>query len=84
MGESVRATEISFEAGSHMLFQCKRNEAGEVRSGLALISVSESDIQTDHPGVVDYSAYYQPMGNHKCIEADVGPMRQFKALCLNT
>lgn len=47
-----------------MLFQCTRSEAGEQRSGLALISVSESDIQTDHPGVIDYNACCQPVGNH--------------------
>lgn len=47
----------------HMLFQCTRSEA-ELRSGLRLISVSESDIQTDHPGAIDYSACYQPMGKH--------------------
>lgn len=46
-----------------MLFQCTRSEA-ELRSGLRLISVSESDIQTDHPGAIDYSACYQPMGKH--------------------
>lgn len=39
----------------------------KVTSGLRPISTyKESDIERDDCGVTDYSACYQPMGNHLC------------------
>lgn len=43
----------------------EENKVEEIRSGFRPISIhKESDI--DYCGVTDYSAYYQPVGNHLC------------------